>query len=85
MTILGASFDTVDDNRAFAEKFNFPFLLLSDVNHEVGRAYGAEDDERSQYARRIAYLIDDGKIAKTYDVKKPADHPSQVLSDCKTS
>ncbi len=29
--ILGASFDTPEENKAFAEKFDFPFPLLCDT------------------------------------------------------
>ena len=31
--ILGVSLDNETDNKAFAEKFNFPYPLLCDVNH----------------------------------------------------
>ena len=39
--VLGASFDTVEENRAFAEAEDFGFRLLSDVDRTVGRAYEA--------------------------------------------
>jgi len=39
--ILGASFDNVEDNRKFAEKFKFPFPLLCDTDRKIGLAYGA--------------------------------------------
>ena len=43
LQVLGISFDTVDENRAFAEKFEFPYRLLCDVDRSVGIAYGAAD------------------------------------------
>ena len=80
--ILGVSFDTVAENKAFAEKFNFPFPLLCDVKREIGLAYGACDTPDAEYARRISYLIGpDGRILKAYDAVKPSEHPKQVLSD----
>jgi peroxiredoxin Q/BCP len=80
--ILGASFDTVDANAAFAKKFDYPFKLLCDVDRSLGLAYGACTDPKAGYASRISYLIDEqGKIAKVYAKVKPADHPAEVLAD----
>lgn len=80
--MLGASFDTIDENRAFAEKFSFPFLLLCDVERDIGLKYGATEEKESVYAKRISYLIGpDGSIAKVYAKVAPAAHPAQVLED----
>jgi len=72
--ILGVSFDTPKENAAFAEKFNFNFPLLCDVDRKMGVAYGATDGKPGGYASRIGVIIGpDGKIkdagkadAKTY-------------------
>jgi peroxiredoxin Q/BCP len=81
--VLGASFDTVAENAAFAKKFSFPFPLLCDTDRELGLAYGACDDAKAGYAKRISYLIDEqGKILKAYAKVQPADHPDEVLRDC---
>ena len=78
--ILGASFDNADDNRAFAEKFSFPFPLLCDTDRASGLAYGACDEAGAEYAKRISYLIaPDGTIAVAYGAVKPAAHPAEVL------
>lgn len=80
--MLGISFDSVQENRAFAEKFDFPFRLLCDTTREVGLAYGACDSADAGYAKRISYLIGpDGRIAKAYDSVDPGQHPEQVLKD----
>lgn len=80
--MLGASFDGVEANRAFAEKFGYPFKLLCDVDHKIGDAYGAFDASRPDSAKRISYLIGpDRKIVKAYPKVKPAEHPEQVLAD----
>ena len=77
--VLGASFDPVEANRAFAEKFKYPYKLLSFSKHD-GDVYGAH--ENSDWAKRISYLIGpDRKIVKAYPKVKPADHPTQVLAD----
>jgi thioredoxin-dependent peroxiredoxin len=76
------SFDTEEDNRAFAEKFSFPFPLLCDTDRAIGMAYGACDDPKAGYARRISFLIGPtGKIVKAYGAVKPAAHPGEVLAD----
>ncbi len=82
MVVLGASFDDVAANRAFAEKFNYPYKLLCDTDHAIGRAYGAEDAAEPGYPKRISYLIGpDRTIVKAYGKVKPANHPSEVLAD----
>jgi peroxiredoxin Q/BCP len=80
--VLGISFDTVDENKAFAEKFGFPYPLLCDTTRAVGLAYGACKDTNAQYADRISYLIGpDQKILKAYASVDPAKHPEEVLAD----
>lgn len=69
-------------NRAFAEKFQWPFKLLCDVDHAVGVAYGADDPSDPGYPKRISYLIGpDRRIVKIYDTVNTAAHAAQVLSD----
>ena len=78
--ILGVSFDTVEANRRFAEKFDFPFPLLCDTKREIGLAYGAADSPTDEYARRIAYVIDEeGKIAQAHPKVDAATYPAQQL------
>jgi len=80
--ILGVSFDTVEENRAFAEKFSFPFPLLSDTERAVGLAYGACDDASASHAARITYVIgSDGKIAKAHGKVDPATQPTTLLTE----
>ena len=70
--ILGASYDSPEDNRAFQEKFNFPFDLLSDPDQVAGAAYGVVQEDKP-YPSRFSFLIDpDGNIAKVYDTVVPS-------------
>ena len=60
--ILGVSFDTPAENRAFAEKFHFNFPLISDTDRAIGTAYGANADP-AKGAQRVGVIIGpDGKI-----------------------
>ena len=80
--MVGISFDSVEDNAAFAKKQNFPFRLLCDTERQVGLTYGACDSPKATYARRISYLIDEeGRISKAYDKVNPGSHPAEVLAD----
>ena len=79
--ILGVSFDTVAGNRAFADKFQYPFPLLCDVDRKMGEAYGACDTADAEYARRITYVIGpDGKIVQTHPKVSAASHPKELLA-----
>ena len=85
MTILGASFDTPEDNQTFAVNNEFPFRLLSDPDRTAGAAYGtARDpgDDHPEYALRITFLLDpDLTIRKVYEVTDRAGHAGEVLAD----
>jgi peroxiredoxin Q/BCP len=79
--ILGASFDSIEDNAAFARKQGYSFPLLCDVKREIGVAYGAASSPESGNASRISYVIGpDGKITHAYPKVSPKDHPDEVLA-----
>lgn len=86
--MLGASFDTPEENKAFAEAEQFGYRLLSDVDKAVGARYQVTrppDDERAGFAQRIAYLIDpDGTIRRSYEVTDVEGFAAQVLADLQT-
>jgi peroxiredoxin Q/BCP len=74
------SFDTPAENKHFAEKFKFNFPLLCDTTREVGLAYGAAESPKDEYARRIAYVIDEeGKIAQAHPKVDAASYPGEQL------
>ena len=78
--LLGCSFDTVEDNAAFAAKFKLPYSLLCDVDREIGLAYGACDAPNAGYADRITYVIDeDGFIAHAFGQVETRTHPAKLL------
>ena len=83
--ILGASFDPPADNKAFADKYDFGFQLLSDEDRGVGAQYDAkrgDDEQYNDFAKRVSYLIDpEGRVARAYEVADPAAHPGEVLED----
>ena len=82
---MGVSFDTPEDNRAFAEQHGYPMPLLSDVDRTVGEAYETKrvsEEPSPEYAKRRTYLIDPrGTIVKAYRVTDIRTHPGMVLHD----
>jgi thioredoxin-dependent peroxiredoxin len=74
------SFDDVDANARFAEKYAFPFPLLCDTERKIGMAYGAADSPKDEYAKRIAYVIDEnGRIAEAHAKVDARNYPKEQL------
>ena len=74
------SFDSVEDNAKFAKKNDFPYPLLCDTDRKIGIAYGAADSPKDEYARRIAYVIDEeGKIAEAHPKVDARAYPKEQL------
>jgi peroxiredoxin Q/BCP len=80
MVVLGISFDSAAENRAFAEKFGYSFPLLCDVERKVGLAYGACKSAKDRYAARLTYVIGaDGKVEQAIDTKDPGGQAKALL------
>ncbi len=82
IAVVGVSFDSPDENAAFARKYEFGFPLLSDTGRSLALALGACADRRAKYPERMSFLIDEhGVVARVYDRVDPRDHPARVLAD----
>jgi len=76
--ILGASFDTVADNKTFADNAGFRFPLLCDTAHVLGKAYGAGS---AGFASRLSYVIDEqGVITHVFYPVDITTHAMDVLN-----
>lgn len=81
MVVLGVSFDTVQENAAFAAKFGFPYRLLCDTRRRIGLDYGACDSPAEAYPRRISYVIGpDGRVEHAFPKVDARSHPAAVLA-----
>ena len=79
--IFGVSLDNENDNKAFAEKFSFPYPLLCDVNREIALSYQAVSSKEDQYASRISYVIgEDGKILESIENVDTKNHSNDLCS-----
>lgn len=78
--MLGISRDSIEDNRAFAEKYSFDFPLLCDLDGEVSVQYHAIREASDTSPRRITYVVGpDGKILQTHEVRDAGAHPEDIL------
>ena len=78
--MLGASVDSVQANKAFKDKFNFPFELLSDEDRSLSLAFGAVQSATDQYAQRYTFVIGaDGKIEQAIATKNPGEQAADLL------
>ena len=83
--ILGVSPDTEASHQKFKSKYELPFTLLADPEHEVAEAYGVWKEKRNygktyHGVERSTFVIDaDGKVARAMRGIRPAGHAAQVL------
>ncbi|HJO86038.1 MAG TPA: redoxin domain-containing protein, partial [Rhodospirillales bacterium] len=78
------SFDPNADNKAFKDKFNFPYDLLTDGDRVASTAYGVVTSDTGNASRVSVLVAPDGTVAKAYETVTPAEHPDQVLADLAT-
>ncbi len=85
--VLGVSKDTIPSHERFIEKFEIPFVLLSDPDTKTMRAYGAWDEKtmygkkREGTIRSTVVIGPDGKVLRHWPrVRKAEDHPAEVLA-----
>ena len=84
--IFGVSVDPAKSHEKFIQKYQLPFPLLSDVDHEIVEAYGVWV-EKSMYgkkymgAERSTFVIaPDGRIAAIFRKVKPEEHVEILLN-----
>ncbi len=83
--VLGVSIDDVKSHKKFAEKFNLPFTLVADSDHQLVEAYGVWV-EKSMYGKtymgtaRTTFIIDEkGIITDIIEKVKTKEHSKQIL------
>ncbi len=62
VAVVGVSTDKVEAQRAFREKFHFPFPLIADHDKKVTEAFGVPVMPVVGFAKRQAFLIRGGKV-----------------------
>jgi peroxiredoxin Q/BCP len=86
VVILGVSPDTSKSHAKFKTKYELPFTLLADPDHDVLKLYGVWGQKKSfgreyEGVFRTTFLIgEDGKILRVFKKVKPAVHSAEILS-----
>ena len=84
--VLGVSPDSVARHVKFKEKYELPFTLLADPEHEVAERYGVWGEKRfagKKYmgvSRSTFVIAPDGTVAKAMNDVKAATHADDVLA-----
>jgi len=85
--IIGISPDTVESHQKFSEKYELPFTLLADPDHQVCDAYEVWGKKRSfgreyEGVFRTTFIIGpEGKIKRVFENVKPSEHSQEVLTE----
>jgi thioredoxin-dependent peroxiredoxin len=84
--IMGVSRDSAASHRKFGDKYELPFLLLSDTEETVCKLYDVLK-EKKMFGKtgigieRSTFIIDtEGKVVKVYRKVKVKDHVREALS-----
>ena len=83
--VIGISKDSVASHTKFAEKYNLPFVLLSDPERVAIEAYGVWQEKKmcgklSMGVVRTTFIIDaDGNIEKIMPKVKPDTNAEEIL------
>ncbi len=77
--VFGISYDSPSSHKKFSEKYNLPFILLSDSAKSVATLYNSKG---LFMAKRNTFLIDEeGKIFKIYKNVDVSTHTESILND----
>ncbi len=83
--VIGVSPDGEASHQKFKAKYQLPFYLLSDPDHQVAETYGAWG-EKKMYGRtyegilRTTYVInEEGVVSKVFAKVTPTGHAREVL------
>ena len=84
--VLGVSPDDEAAHVKFKEKYELPFTLLADPEHEVAERYGTWGEKRYRgrtylgVSRTTFLIAPDGTVAKVMHNVKPDTHAADVLA-----
>lgn len=75
-TVIGVSYDSVASHKKFIEKYRLPFLLASDTDKTMAKAFGVDG---MLFARRSTFIIGkDGTILFADPKVDPKTHSQEI-------
>jgi peroxiredoxin Q/BCP len=78
--VFGISADSQASHERFKAKYSLPFTLLADPEHELGEAYGVEQEGKKSYERSTFVVDPEGNVAKIMRRVSPDSHADDVLA-----
>ena len=75
--VLGVSGDPVEAQKAFEEKYQLPFTIVSDVEGKVAAAFGVPVNNGK--AQRSSFLVKEGKVVWTMIKESTQGHSKDVI------
>ena len=86
VVVIGVSKDSVASHQKFAQKYDLPFILLSDPELQAIQSYGVWQEKKlygkvSYGVVRTTFIIDEeGKIERIMPKVKPDTNAAEILS-----
>jgi peroxiredoxin Q/BCP len=77
--VLGVSSDEQPSQAKFKAKYELPFTILADPEHEAGEAYGVTKPDSQSFERSTFVIAPDGTVARVLRRVKPDEHTGLVL------
>lgn len=87
IVVIGISKDSVSSHQKFADKYNLPFILLSDPERVAIEAYGVWQEKKlygkpSMGVVRTTFIIDEqGNVQRIMNKVKPDTNAMEILSE----
>ena len=85
--VIGVSADSARKHKNFIKKFDLPFDLIADIDHDLIRLFGVWG-EKTTFGRtyngihRTTFVIDEtGRVLKRIDDVKSRKHAQQILTE----
>ena len=85
--IFGVSGDSAKSHQKFIDKFQLPFPLLLDEEHEIAKAFGVWGEKKFmgrtfEGIHRMTFLINEsGKIERSFIKVKAKSHPEELVKE----
>lgn len=85
--IFGVSGDSAKSHQKFIDKFQLPFPLLLDEEHEIAKAFGVWGEKKFmgrtfEGIHRMTFLINEsGKIERSFIKVKAKSHPEELVRE----
>ncbi|MDD5151032.1 MAG: peroxiredoxin [Flavobacterium sp.] len=82
--VIGISSDSIASHEKFIQKYNLPFILLSDSDKKIRNLFGVKANLFGLIPGRVTYVVDkNGIIQLIFDSLTATDHIPKALESIK--